>query len=112
MGVASAPYCASFTLPAWMALVPMPQFSFNIHTPPKALSDVVQPCRRSAYSYSTHPSPLVNRSAAQLSPFQLSKPVNMSVFCMLTNGEENVNRYTSANYAKNFSRFLCVMTII
>lgn len=24
----------------------------------------------------------------------------MSVFCMLTNGEENVNRYTSANYAK------------
>lgn len=36
----------------------------------------------------------------------------MSVSCMLTNGEENVNRYTSANYAKNFSRFLCVMTII
>ena len=31
---------------------------------------------------------------------------------MLTNGEKNVNRYTSANYAEKFLYFLCVMTVI
>ena len=34
MGVVSAPYWASLTLPAWMAFVPKPQFSCSMVVPP------------------------------------------------------------------------------
>ena len=39
MGVVSAPYWVSLTLPAWMAFVPKPQFSCSVVVPPQIIYD-------------------------------------------------------------------------